>query len=235
MSARRIAATPVTTNSSGEDSQPLTPPTILSMSVTTETNAGVLLLKAAPGATGSYTVTVSDGLGGTQTFTVKIGTNSYDPPNPWVQPILGTDQVNVAANSSATFTVQGESADGTPPQVNVQLFRCVPAYTGDFADSSYVLIGGTFKLQVGSVTTGSITFDSSDMAGTATNIQNALLAAGFSGATVSAVAPTTNDPLAFSFNVTFAGTSRPSPTWRQARPCQARSRIRRRRRRKTRV
>ena len=66
-----IAATPVTTNSSGEDSQPLTAPTILSMSVTTETSAGVFLLKAATGATGSYTVTVSDGLGGTQTFTVN--------------------------------------------------------------------------------------------------------------------------------------------------------------------
>ena len=54
------------------------------MSVTTETHAGVFMLKAASGATGSYTVTVSDGLGGTQTFTINVGTNPYDPPNPWV-------------------------------------------------------------------------------------------------------------------------------------------------------
>ena len=53
-----IATTPVTTNSSGEDSQPVTPMTITSMSITTETNAGVLMLKAQPGATGTYTVTV---------------------------------------------------------------------------------------------------------------------------------------------------------------------------------
>src|SRR5208283_1675946 len=103
-----IAATPVTTNnSSGEDSQPVTAPKILSMSVTTETNAGVLMLSALSGATGSYTVTVSDGLGGTQTFTVNIAANSYDPPNPWVQPINGTDQITAAANTAVTFTPQG--------------------------------------------------------------------------------------------------------------------------------
>ena len=87
-----IAATPVTTNSSGEDSQPVTPVTIESMSVTTETDAGVFMLQAASGATGAYTVTVSDGLGGSQTFTVNVGTNPYDPPNPWVQPISRRQQ-----------------------------------------------------------------------------------------------------------------------------------------------
>ena len=91
-----IAATPVTTNTSGEDSQPVTPVTIESMSIITETSDGVLLLTAQPGATGSYTVTVSDGLGGSQTFTVNIGTNPYDPPNPWVEPIDGTDRSTTA-------------------------------------------------------------------------------------------------------------------------------------------
>jgi len=134
-----IAATPVTTTSSGEDSQPMTAPKIESMSVTTETNAGVLMLTAQPGATGSYTVTVADGLGGIQTFTVNITANSYDPPNPWVEPINGTDQITTAANTAVTFTPQGESADGTAVQVNVQAFRPVTSsgYEGDYVDNSY--------------------------------------------------------------------------------------------------
>jgi len=132
-----IAAKPVTTNSSGENSKPVTALKILSMSVTTETNAGVFLLNALPGATGSYTVNVADGLGGTQTFTINVGTNSFDPPNPWVQPINGTDKISTAANTPATFTPQGVSADGSAVQVNVQLFRAVPAYPGDYVDNSY--------------------------------------------------------------------------------------------------
>ena len=132
-----IAAKPVSTNSSGENSQPVTPLKILSMSITTDTQDGVLLLKALPEATGSYTVNVSDGLGGTQTFTINVGTNSFDPPNPWVTPINGTDKIFTAANTPATFTPQGVSADGSAAQVNVQLFRAVPVYPGDYVDNSY--------------------------------------------------------------------------------------------------
>jgi len=134
-----IAATPVTTTSSGENSQPVTAPNIFSISATTETNAGVLMLSALPGATGSYTVTVSDGLGGTQTFKVNVAGNSYDPPNPWGQPINGTDKINAAANTAVTFTPQGVSADGSAVQVNVQLFRAVTTsgYEGDYVDNSY--------------------------------------------------------------------------------------------------
>ena len=91
-----------------------------------------------------YTVTVKDGLGGTPDFTINVGTNPYDPPNPWVNPSTATtrrrqpgDQIYTAANTPATFTPQGESADGTPVQVNVQLLRPVPTVSGDFVDNSY--------------------------------------------------------------------------------------------------
>ena len=220
-----IAATPVTTNSlTSEDSQPLTPPKIVSMSVATETTSGVLLLTALPGATGSYTVTVADGLGGSQSFKVNVGTNSYDPPNPWVQAVtVGAnqsgvntgDQIYTAADTPVTFTPQGKSADGSPVQVNVQLYRAVPQYPGYYVDNSYTAaspaadtpnpniqltesgssytltptdgyqgveyleitaitpVSGGFSLQAGSTSTGTIDFDSSDLAATAASIQSA--------------------------------------------------------------
>jgi large repetitive protein len=133
-----IAATPVTTNSStNEDSQPLVAPEILSMSIGTESDAGVFMLKAASGATGPYTVTVSDGLGHSQTFTINVAANSYDPPNPWVAPINGTDTLTTAANTPVTFTPQGMSADGTSVQISAELFEPVPAVSGAYVDSSY--------------------------------------------------------------------------------------------------
>ena len=131
-----IAATPVEENSAGtEDSQPVTPPVIKSISIVSEPGDGVILLKAQAGATAgsTYTVNVTDPAGVTQSFTITVGTNSYDPPNPWVDPINGTDTITIpaAANASATFTPKGESADGTPaPQIDVQLFRAVPDYPG---------------------------------------------------------------------------------------------------------
>ena len=84
------------------------------MSVVNQTSGGgVLELQAASGASGPYTVTISDGLGATQTFNVNIGTDSFDPPNPWVDPINGNDQITTAAGTPATFTPQGVSADGS--------------------------------------------------------------------------------------------------------------------------
>ena len=207
-----IAATPVTTNSSGEDSQPLTPPIIESMSIATETSNGVVLLDALPGATGTYTVNVSDGLGGTTSFTITLGTNADDPPNPWVQPINGTDTIHTAANTPYTFTPTGgyaAAAGAVAPQINVQTFLPVPAVTGAVVDSSYDPLNSTFELQVGSVTTGSISFDSSNLTGTAANIRDALVSAGFSGATVTAISPTGSAPTAFSFKVTFAASESP--------------------------
>ena len=169
-----IAATPVTTNTSThEDSQPVTPPQIKSMSIVTETNDGVLMLTAATGATGTYTVTVSDGRAARRPSRSPSAPMPTIRPTPGSQPINGTDTIHVAANTPVTFTPQGESADGTTPQVNVQLFRPIPADAGWYVDNSYELIDGTFELQVGSTTTGSITFNSDNLAGTAANIQSA--------------------------------------------------------------
>jgi cyclophilin family peptidyl-prolyl cis-trans isomerase len=355
-----LASTPVTTNSSGEDSQPLTPPKILSMSVVSETTGGgVLELQAAPGATvgDTYTVTVNDGLGNSQSFQIHIGfsgplelqvgssstgqinfdsgdpaataanmqsalqaagvtgatvavaadstasslaftvtfptaqpavtatttdlpvtfsnsvttsatsqeltfnvTNAgaYDPPNAWVEPINGTDTISTAANTPVTFTPVGQSADGSAVTTNVQLLLDIPSVPGAEVDSSFLststassnpaqnpnpnltltanqdgsytltpaagyygvqlleVMGytsidttspvtpghGTYQLQVGSTTTAPIDFDTDDLVSTAANIQSALAAAGFSGATVQ-VDPTTTAPN-FVFDVTFA-------------------------------
>ena len=134
-----IATTPVTANSSsGEDSQPVSAVTITSMKITTEPSAGVVMLNATSAASGPYTVTVNDGLGNTQTFTINVGTNPYDPPNPWVKPVsVGVnssgvnpgDQIYTAANTAVTFTPQGESADNTAVQTGAQLMRPGPTPT----------------------------------------------------------------------------------------------------------
>ena len=261
-----IASTPVTINpSSGETSDPLTPPKILSMSIVPETTGGgAILLKAATGAAGPYTVTVSDGTN-TQTFTINTGTNTFDPPNPWVNAINGTDKITVTGKSY-TFTPQGESATGQPVQVNVQsLFELQSTsngqvFSGTLYDSSVLnyLAGsgdaqatpsialsqngssytltpqagfygvqgveivaftpvtttspatpghGTFQLQIGSTTTAAINFDSTNLPGTAANMQSALRAAGFGGATVK-VDQVTDAPN-FVFDVAFATSQQP--------------------------
>jgi cyclophilin family peptidyl-prolyl cis-trans isomerase len=251
-----ISTTPVEDNGGGEVSKPLTPPKILSMSVATQTTSGVMELKAGSGASGPYTVTISDGLGGTQTFTIDIGADNFDPPNPWVNAINGTDKIFTSAGAAATFTPTTGSADGSPVQVSVQTMLPIPAVSGAYVDTSFLasstsstypptnpnpnikltqngssytvtptagyyglqvleVMGfnpvtstspataghGTFKLQVGSTTTAAISFDSTNLAGTAANIQSALRTAGFSGATVT-VAQATTAP-SFVFDVKF--------------------------------
>ena len=66
--------------------------------------------------------------------------------------------------------------------------------------SQNVPLTGTFELQVGSVTTAAITFNSANLAATATNMQNALVTAGIAGVKVAVGASTSNS---FSFTVTF--------------------------------
>ena len=72
---------------------------------------------------------------------------------------------------------------------------------------------GIFYLQIGNVVTQAITFNNTDLGsdstGTATSIQNALVAAGFQGVTVVNVLPSVQPgkPTRFTFNVTFAGAS----------------------------
>jgi cyclophilin family peptidyl-prolyl cis-trans isomerase len=134
-----IAATPVENNGGGEVSKPLTAPKILSMSVVNETSSGgVMELQAASGASGPYTVTISDGLGGTQSFTINLGTNNFDPPNPWVNAVNGNDKIFTAAGTPSTFTPQGESADGSTVQVGVQAMMSVPTVPGAYVDNSFL-------------------------------------------------------------------------------------------------
>ena len=174
-----INAAPVVAVTSGQASQPVTPPVIESMSVITEKSDGVLMLSASTGATGTYTVNVSDGLGGTQSFTINIETNAYDPPNPWVNAINGTDTLTTAENTAVTFTPQGESATtagSAAPQVDVQLYRPVPGVANAYVDNSYVpTISGSFELEVGTSTdaTSEISFSSANPTTTAANIQSA--------------------------------------------------------------
>jgi len=256
-----IAATQVGPNNN-ETSTPFEAPKIVSMSVTTVTTGGVLMLKASSGAQGPYTVTVSDGLGHTQTFQIQAGTdstsgtavpitNSFDPPNPWVNPINGDDQILTSYNTPATFTPQTASANGSAVQVSVQAMSGliststnsalagaevdnsffgsgITSYSAVSPDitvaqngSSYTVtpsagfygvqvlevmgftpVSGSFQLKVGSTTTAAINFDSTNLAGTAANIQAALRNAGFSGAAVSVASSTTAPD--FNFNVTFA-------------------------------
>ncbi|MGA2253720.1 MAG: hypothetical protein ABSG53_03585, partial [Thermoguttaceae bacterium] len=70
-------------------------------------------------------------------------------------------------------------------------------------------ITGEFYLQLGSVLTGAINFDNTDLTTTAGNIEAALESAGFSGATVTVVTPSvqTGTPTTFTFEVTFGGAS----------------------------
>jgi len=208
-----IAATPVVPVTSGQASQPVTPPVIESMSIVTETSDSVLMLTAGATATGTYTVNVSDGLGGSQSFTITIETNHFDPPNPWVNAISGTDTITTAVNTPVSFNALPGTAAGASAQVDVQLLRPVPAIPTAFVDNSYVpTIAGSFELEVGTSTTSSIAFNSSDLTTTASNIQTALQALGtdFSTATVTAVEPTsTSNPTVFSFTVTFANSESP--------------------------
>ncbi|MGA2256410.1 MAG: peptidylprolyl isomerase, partial [Thermoguttaceae bacterium] len=254
-----IAATPVEEESLGAaDSQPVTPITIESMSIITETNDSVLMLKALTGATGTYTVNITDAQHSTQSFTITVATNSYDPPNPWVNPINGTDTISTPVNTAVNFTPSpGEAATApgaSAPQVDVQLFRPVPSIPNAYVDNSYVASGGgpavaansdvtltqngssytltptngyqgvqflevtavtpisgKVELQVGSATTGPINFDSTNLAATALNIQDALQQlTGLSKTTVTAVAPIpTLSPTDFNFDVTFASSESP--------------------------
>ncbi|MGO9109891.1 MAG: Calx-beta domain-containing protein [Thermoguttaceae bacterium] len=70
-------------------------------------------------------------------------------------------------------------------------------------------ITGQFYLQLGSVLTAAINFDNTNLTNTASNIQTALVSAGFSGATVTVVPPSvpTTTPTTFTFKVTFGGAS----------------------------
>ena len=90
----------------------------------------------------------------------------------------GTNPPADTTNPDMTLTQNGSSYTVTPTSgyYGVQVLEV----------TGFTPVSGTFELQVGSTTTGSISFDSTNLATTAANIQSALRTAGFSGATVTA-------------------------------------------------
>lgn len=108
---QKLAAVSVTTQN-GELSKPVTPPVIDSVTVVNNTNDAVLMLKAAPGATGSATITVT--AAGTsvsptsQQFSVQAGADSgLVVANPWSSqtPAAPTSvQLVVSAGQSTAVT-----------------------------------------------------------------------------------------------------------------------------------
>ena len=103
-----IANVPVKDNGATppETSQPTTPIDITSVSILpSDTQDGVFMLKAQTGASGSYTVTVTDGHGGTQDFTVHVGF---------------TGPVTLSTGSTTTKQIAFDSADLTTTASNIQ-------------------------------------------------------------------------------------------------------------------
>lgn len=108
----RQAITAVAVNSSNK---PLTSVVMNSVSIYTDPDSGVLILKAASGFTGTATITatVSDGHGGTaqQTFHVTVNapsSSTYNAP-PY---IAALQPIHVKAGQSYTFNIPGIDAEG---------------------------------------------------------------------------------------------------------------------------
>jgi len=109
--------------------------------------------------------------------------------------------VGLTDSYSGAF-VPGEVTSDVPnePFTGVRLLAN-PTQPLDFLTTTTSVVTGTFQLQVGALLTGAIDFDSSNLPGTAVNIQNALIAEGYNGATVSVVSLGT--ALGYSFDITF--------------------------------
>ena len=112
---KAIAAVDVTSNGS-ETSKPVTDVVMQSVTIFTDPDSGVLILKAASNFTGTTTVTVnvSDGHGGTaqQSFhvTVNAPSSSYDPA-PYIAAI---QPIHIKAGQQYTFGIPGVDANGSP-------------------------------------------------------------------------------------------------------------------------
>ena len=112
-----------------------------------------------------------------------------------------TNSTSTAATvQTLTFTYDGAVADATNPDVTLTnnkngTYTLTPTagYNGvQYLEVAAITpVSGTFQLEVGSITTAAINFDSTNLTTTAANMQSALVTAGFSGATVSVVSDTT--------------------------------------------
>jgi cyclophilin family peptidyl-prolyl cis-trans isomerase len=114
--------------------KPFSDVTITSATIETYTNYEVLTVKAANGYTGSgtITVTVDDGNGGTtqQTFTVNATPDTVDNDPYLINP---PQQINLTANGAAVqYQIQANNIDGGTTTYN--------AYLADPADSAKVTL-----------------------------------------------------------------------------------------------
>jgi cyclophilin family peptidyl-prolyl cis-trans isomerase len=136
------------------NNKPLTPVVISSAKIIQDTTDTVLLIRAAAGATGSSTVTVtaSDGKGGTstQTFQVQAVTDTTtDPPilNPVsnvTTPVNTPVTINLSANNIDNVPLQYEAiVQGTNPQATATVNGSVVTVTPNsgFTGPVQVLVG----------------------------------------------------------------------------------------------
>jgi cyclophilin family peptidyl-prolyl cis-trans isomerase len=112
----KMTQVPVTTNPyTGEDSLPVNPVVMSSLSLSTENPNGVALIdttQAKPGETATFQVTATDSTGGTttRTFTVTVGPYA-GPTDPAIdfQPFADSASASLAEGSSTTITLQGQA------------------------------------------------------------------------------------------------------------------------------
>lgn len=155
----------VTTNSGGENSQPINPVTITGAAITTQNPSGALHVDAThakAGETSTITVTASDGQGGTQTQTFVVTVGAYNG--------LTQSPISVATPAGTPTTIQLTKSS-------------LPATISDFT-FSYQLVGqpanGTATLNP---TTGIVVYTpQSGFSGTDT-FQYQVVATGASGTT----------------------------------------------------
>ncbi|HKM52354.1 MAG TPA: hypothetical protein VJY33_03030, partial [Isosphaeraceae bacterium] len=107
----------VTTNSSGEDSQPVNQVTINSATITTQNPNGVLHINAAsakPGETATITVTATDPKGNTakQTFTVTVSGNTEAVR--LIDGVLVVDPQPRTDHGTNVINVTEQTISGTP-------------------------------------------------------------------------------------------------------------------------
>ncbi len=139
-----------------------------------------------------------------------VGVTDSFSPGTYVPGAVTSDIVTPgeAVTDPAEYLAQSFTGVRTLPNPNIAQKQRL-----EFDSTAGVPVQGTFELQIGTVLTAPITFNSndlgSDLTGTATNIQNSLVAAGYQGVTVVNVLPSVQPgkPTRFLFDVTFGGNS----------------------------
>ena len=119
-----IAAVPVQNNSQGEDSQPINPPIIDSVTIVPDTQYGLMMVKAASGATAGQSGTVSihasdnsavtlTATDGTSQTSLSVTTATDTPSTSAHSAFLGLiPDINTTMNQPVTVPIP--AIEGTP-------------------------------------------------------------------------------------------------------------------------